>query len=139
MSPSCISSYVFVSALRPLLAHAVSRATPCFTHHLGVVGRVDSGAVEEEANAGEGLALTLAEGVHELLQLGGTLDLEEDLVVVVGDLDVEVLGLLGSVVLVAGGGGRRRGRHGERFAKGLFGRVVSDLIEEGAQVSQRPC
>jgi len=67
-----------------------------------VVAGVDSGAVEEEAHAGEGLALTLAEGVHELLQLGGALDLEEDLVVVVGHLDVQVLGLrLRCVVLIS--------------------------------------
>ena len=79
------------------------------THHFRVVARVYSGAVEQEANAGEGLALTLAEGVHEFLQLGSALDLEEDLVVVVSNLDVEVLGLrLGSIVLVSavGWGGR---------------------------------
>lgn len=83
------------------------------THHLRVVRRVHSGAVEEEAHAGEGLALTLTEGVHELLELGGALNLEEDLVVVVGDLDVQVLGLLlGRLVLVASvGRGRRAGRH----------------------------
>lgn len=127
VSPSCISSCGCVSALRSLVVYTVFRATLCFTHHLGIVGRVDSGAVEEEANAGEGLALTLAEGVHELLQLGGTLDLEEDLVVVVGDLDVEVLGLLGSVVLVAGGRGRRRSGHGGGRAKVVFGRVVRIL------------
>lgn len=55
----------------------------------------------------EGLALTLAEGVHELLELGGALDLEENLVVVVGDLDVQVLGLLRLLILL---GGRRRWR-----------------------------
>ena len=72
------------------------------THDVRGVAGVDSGAVEEEAHAGEGLALTLAEGVHELLQLGGALDLEEDLVVVVGHLDVQVLGLrLRCVVLIS--------------------------------------
>lgn len=80
----------------------------CATHHLRVVCGVDSGAIEEEAHAGGRLALTLTEGVHELLELSGTLDLEEHLVVVVGDLDVQVLGLLGSFVLVARR--RRRGR-----------------------------
>ena len=90
------------------------RACSGATHHLRVVGGVHSGAVEQEAHASEGLSLTLAEGVHELLQLGGALDLEEDLVVVVGNLDVEVLGLrLGSIVLVAavGRGGRALVRH----------------------------
>ena len=78
------------------------RACTRVTHDVWGVTGVDSGAVEEEAHAREGLALTLAEGVHELLKLGGALDLEEDFVVVVGNLDVEVLGLrLGSVVLVA--------------------------------------
>lgn len=95
-----------------MLAHAGSYATVCETHHLRVVCGVDSGAIEEEAHAGEGLALTLAEGVHELLELGSTLDLEEHLVVVVGDLDVQVLGLLGSFVLVASR--RGRGRLGHR-------------------------
>ena len=69
------------------------RACSGATHHLRVVGGVHSGAVEQEAHASEGLSLTLAEGVHELLQLGGALDLEEDLVVVVGNLDIQVLAL----------------------------------------------
>ena len=47
-----------------------------------------------------GLALALAEGIHQLLELGGALDLEEDLVVVVGDFNVEVLRLLWALVLV---------------------------------------
>ena len=136
VSPSCISSCVCVSALRPLVVFTIFRATLCLTHHLGVVGRVDSGAVEEEADASEGLALTLAEGVHELLQLGCALDLEEDLVVVVGHLDVEVLGLLGSLVLVGGGGRGWRRRHGEGGAKVVSGRVVWIFVDEGAQVSQ---
>jgi hypothetical protein len=47
-----------------------------------------------------------------------------------------VLGLLGSLVLVAGGGGRRRRRHGGGFAKVVCGRVVWMFVGEGAQVSQ---
>ncbi len=35
--------------------------------------------------------MPLTESIHELLELGGTLDLEEDLVVVVSHLDVQVL------------------------------------------------
>lgn len=137
MSPSCISSCNCVSALRPLaVCKTVFRAKLSSTHHLGVVGRVDSGAVEEEADASEGLALTLAEGVHELLQLGCALDLEEDLVVVVGHLDVEVLGLLGSLVLVGGGGRGRRRRHGEGGVKAVLRRVVWIFVDEGARVSQ---
>lgn len=76
-------------------ARETRRAWPAQTHRLWVVGGVDSLAIEEESDAGGGLALTLAEGVHELLQLGGALDLEVDFVVVVRDLDVEVLAALG--------------------------------------------
>lgn len=65
------------------------------THSLRVVGGVDSLAVEEESHTGRGLSLTLAESIHELLELGGALDLEVDFVVVVGHLDVEVLAALG--------------------------------------------
>ena len=115
------------------------RACSGATHHLRVVGGVHSGAVEQEAHASEGLSLTLAEGVHELLQLGCALDLEEDLIVVVGHLDVEVLGLLGSLVLVGGGGRGRRRRHGEGGAKVVSGRVVWIFVDEGAQVSQGAC
>ena len=65
------------------------------THSLWVVGGVDSLTVEEESHTGRGFALTLAEGIHELLQLGGALDLEIDFVVVVGHLNVQVLAALG--------------------------------------------
>ena len=125
-----------VLALCPLMIPAVLVAALSITHPLGVVGRVDSGAVEEEAHAGEGLSLTLTEGIHELLQLGCALDLEEHLVVVVGDLDVEVLGLLGSLVLVAGRGRRRRRRHGVGVVRVVFGKSDLVFIDEGAQVSQ---
>lgn len=59
----------------------------------------NAGAVKEEANGGNLLALALTESIHQLLQLGGPLDLEEDFVVVVGHLDVEVLGLAGRASL----------------------------------------
>lgn len=62
-----------------------------FTYSFRCISRLDSGALEEEAARGDGLALPLAKGRHELLQLGGSLDLEEDLVVVVADFDVQVL------------------------------------------------
>jgi len=52
-------------------------------------------SVEKESHTGRSFALTLAEGIHELLELGGTLDLEVDFVVVVGHLNVEVLAALG--------------------------------------------
>jgi hypothetical protein len=68
-----------------------------------VVG-LHTGSVEEEAYTGRTLALTLAESVHQLLQLRRTLDFEEHLVVVIGNLDVEVF-RLASLRL-----GSRRGR-----------------------------
>lgn len=61
------------------------------TYLLWVIRGDESLSIEEEAHAGDILSLTVAEGVHELAELSGALDLEEDLVVIVGDLDVEVL------------------------------------------------
>lgn len=46
--------------------------------------------------------MPLAEGIHQLLQLGSSLDLEEDLIVVVCDLDVEMLTWAGSLGLLGG-------------------------------------
>ena len=74
------------------------------TYTLGGVVGLDSGAVEEETDTGGTFALTVTERIHELLQLGRSLDLEEDLVVVVGHLDVEVFGL---PTFRLGGGGVR--------------------------------
>jgi hypothetical protein len=66
----------------------------------------DALTVEEEAAAGKTLALFVAKGVHQLAELGGFFDFEEDLVVAVGDFDVEMLdgGGDGVFVLVAGDG-----------------------------------
>jgi hypothetical protein len=50
-------------------------------------------AVEEEAHARDVLALTIAEGVHEFSESRCALDLEKNLVVVIGDLDVEMFAL----------------------------------------------
>lgn len=61
------------------------------THRFRVISGVDSLAVEKESHTCGALALALAEGVHELLELGGALDLEVNFVVVVGHLDVQVL------------------------------------------------
>lgn len=62
-----------------------------FTHRIWVVGWPNARALEQESHARDVLALTVAESVHELAKLGGALDLEEHLVVVIGDLDVQVL------------------------------------------------
>lgn len=85
---------------------------------LRVVGRLDTLSIEEEAHTRNVLALTVAKGVHELLQLSGSLDLEEDLIVVVRNLDIKVLRLpyvfwLLHIVRAAGvghggGGGRSK-------------------------------
>lgn len=61
---------------------------------------LDTTSIEQEPDGGSSLALTLTEGIHQLLQLSGPLDLEEHLVVVICNLDVQVLagatlGLLG--------------------------------------------
>ena len=63
------------------------------THRIGTISRVDSSPIKQESNILHGLALSFTEGVHEFTELGRALDLEEDFVVVVGDLDVQVLGL----------------------------------------------
>lgn len=58
---------------------------------------LDPGPVKQKSDAGRGLSLTVTERVHQLLQLGRALDLEEDFIVSVCDLDIKVLvgGLLG--------------------------------------------
>ena len=59
------------------------------------IGRIfwaNPGAVEQKANSGHLLSLAFAECIHELLQLRCALDLEENLIVVIGDLNVKVLG-----------------------------------------------
>jgi hypothetical protein len=92
--------------------------------HFERIGRIrglDTRAVKEESDRANGLALALAKGVHELLELSAALDLEEDLVVVVGDLDVEVLRrsllLPGASVLVLA---RHDGRRLWMKARGSF-------------------
>lgn len=65
---------------------------------IGCISGLDSRAVEKKSHGAGRLSLALAKGAHKLLQLCGTLDLEEDLVVVVGDLDVEVLGVGGCLL-----------------------------------------
>lgn len=62
------------------------------THRVWSICGLDALALEQKPHRGGGLALPLAKGGHELLQLGAALDLEEDLVVVIRDFDVKVLG-----------------------------------------------
>lgn len=53
--------------------------------------RAHTGAVEEEADCGLLLPLTVTESIHELFQGGRPLDLEKNFIVIVGHLDIEVL------------------------------------------------
>ena len=71
------------------------------TYGLRVVGGIYSSAIEQKATASNVLALTFTKGIHQLLQLCCALDLEEDFIVVVGDLDVEVFRLLWLLRLLA--------------------------------------
>lgn len=81
---------------------------PSRTHIVWRVVAAHSCAVEEESHSLQLLALTLAEGSHQLIEAGRLLDLEEDFVVAVGDFDVEVLatgrslgrGAVGGLLLV---------------------------------------
>ena len=75
------------------------------------ISRLDSAPVKQEAHRVASFSLTIAKRVHELLELGRPLDLEEDFVVVVGDFDVEMFWLTG-LAFALGGCGRTAGvRH----------------------------
>lgn len=93
------------------------------TYRFRTIGGVDPRAVEQEAHGGYLFPLTIAEGVHELGELGRPFDFEEDLVVVVGDFDVEMLGF-GLLVWVAasGAGGLVAVGHFVRLCRCFVGR-----------------
>ena len=67
------------------------RAVKAKAYRIRCIGGLDSLAFEQEPNGLHAFALALAECRHELFKLRRALDLEKDLVVVVGDLDVQVL------------------------------------------------
>ena len=71
--------------------HIVLEST---TYIVWSIWRIHPLSIEEEAAALRCLALPLTERIHELLQLRGSLDLEEHFVVVVCDLDVDMAWLL---------------------------------------------
>lgn len=56
--------------------------------------RRDSLTIEEKPDCLRIFALSIAEGVHQLLEFRTPLYLEEDLIVIICDLDVEVFGSL---------------------------------------------
>lgn len=66
----------------------------------GIVS-VDLDAVEEEPDGGAFFALPLTERAHQLVQLRGLLDLEENFVVAIGDLDVQMLACTRRILLSA--------------------------------------
>ena len=61
-----------------------------FTHRIRTISGLYTTSVKQEADRVRGLALPLAEGIHQLLKVCCTLDLEENLIVVVGNLNVKV-------------------------------------------------
>jgi hypothetical protein len=63
------------------------------TYRVWVVLGCNALAVKQEAHARDVFALAIAERVHELSKGRSALNLEEDLVVVVGNLDIQVLAL----------------------------------------------
>lgn len=63
---------------------------PAMTHQFGIIRGIHPLPIKQEPTALQRLALALAEGIHQLLQLRCALDLEEDFVVVVRHFDVEV-------------------------------------------------
>lgn len=70
------------------------------TYRVRSVFGAHTGSIEQETHGGHLLSLAFAEGIHELLQLRGALNLEEDFIVVVGNLDVEVLHRGGAAFLL---------------------------------------
>src|SRR5277367_109935 len=62
------------------------------TYRFWAIFRSYALTVEEETDALGFLALTITKGVHQLLKSSGTLDLEEDLVLIVRNFNVEVFG-----------------------------------------------
>lgn len=60
------------------------------TYSVWCVFRAYASTIKQESDCGHLLALSLAKGIHQLLELGGTLDLEENFIIVVGHLDIQV-------------------------------------------------
>lgn len=80
------------------------------TNRIWCVCGLNSRAIEKKSHGAGSLALTFAKGAHQLLELCGALNLEEDLVIVVGDLDIKVFRIRSG--LLAGGTVRVLVRHG---------------------------
>ena len=68
-------------------------ARVCATETYGIwrICWLNTHSLEQESNRGCSLALTLTERIHELLQVGSSLDLEEHLIVAICHFDVQML------------------------------------------------
>lgn len=61
-----------------------------WTYCIRTVSRLYSIPIKQESDGIRRFALTLAEGIHQLLQRRRPLDLEEDLIIVIRHLDIQV-------------------------------------------------
>jgi len=109
VSPSAISSCkIFrlaedLGAAAPRLVDGTILYTSMaegIAYRFGAIGWLDTRAIKEEADRCRSFALPLAESIHQLLQGGSSLDLEKDLIVVIGDFDVEMFALAGALRLL---------------------------------------
>lgn len=78
-----------VAAANLFLVH-FEGVTVCHFESIRRISRLHARTVKKEAHRADGLALAFAKRIHQLLQLGATLDLEEDLVVIICDFDVQM-------------------------------------------------
>lgn len=107
MSPSAISNYIAVLVPTALVDGGLDGRT----YRVGCVVWSHSRAVKEEADCGHLLALSVAKGIHKLLQLCRALNLEEHFTAVIRDLDIQMVGRSRSPFL--GRWSRLLIRHGE--------------------------
>ncbi len=105
------------------------------TYRVWVVCSCYALAVEQESHARDVLSLAVTEGVHKLAKGGGALDLEEDLVVVVGHLDVKVLALAAILRLLLNVG-RSVVRHFEVESVGWVAERWTKAVRRGQSAIQ---
>ena len=75
---------------RAALNRCLEAAAAGCTYCVRVISRPNPSAFEQKSDTRDVLALAITKGIHEFAELGCALDLKEDLVVVIGDLDVEM-------------------------------------------------
>lgn len=112
---------------------------PRSTHAVRTVGSLHPLTIKQKANAARVLAAAIAESIHEFLESGGLLDLEEDLVVVICDLDVEVLRLLGLLLglVVVGFAVRHDGRGSQNDSNRKMLEIVNlELVRRQTMILQ---